>query len=133
MREKPREIASAERRPKRETPRAPSPSVATARGVSRKPFPSPPFDRTAGGPEQPEPPAASTKVVATSEHRDGDRQHFTPPLALPASTCETETQKQSNTGLDLTNPDAAQSVAGAPLCLLSGLAAQAHVSRAEEP
>ena len=34
---------------------------------------------------------------------------------------------QANTGLDLTNPDAAQSVAGAPLCLLSGLAAQAHV------
>ncbi len=32
-----------------------------------------------------------------------------------------------NTGLDLTSPDAAQSVAGAPLCLLSGLAAQAHV------
>jgi hypothetical protein len=32
-----------------------------------------------------------------------------------------------NQGLDLTNPDAAQSVAGAPLCLLSGLAAQAHV------
>ena len=36
---------------------------------------------------------------------------------------------QHNTGLDLTNPDAAQSVAGAPLCLLSGLAAQAHVRR----
>ena len=34
-----------------------------------------------------------------------------------------------NQGLDLTNPDAAQSVAGAPLCLLSGLAAQAHVGR----
>ena len=37
----------------------------------------------------------------------------------------------ANTGLDLTNPDAAQSVAGAPLCLLSGLAAQAHVGLAE--
>ncbi len=35
----------------------------------------------------------------------------------------------SNQGLDLTNPDAAQSVASAPLCLLSGLAAQAHVGR----
>ncbi len=35
-----------------------------------------------------------------------------------------------NQGLDLTNPDAAQSVAGAPLCLLSGLAAQAHVGLA---
>ncbi len=34
---------------------------------------------------------------------------------------------QTNQGLDLTNPDAAQSVADAPLCLLSGLAAQAHV------
>ena len=39
VREKPRGIASAEQRPKRETPRAPSPSVATARGVSRQPFP----------------------------------------------------------------------------------------------
>ena len=36
-----------------------------------------------------------------------------------------------NQGLDLTNPDAAQSVAGAPLCLLSGLAAQAHVGLVE--
>ncbi|MBK8255025.1 MAG: hypothetical protein IPK82_20495 [Polyangiaceae bacterium] len=32
-----------------------------------------------------------------------------------------------NQGLVLTNPDAAQSVADAPLCLLSGLAAQPHV------
>ncbi len=39
----------------------------------------------------------------------------------------TVTKGQPNQGLDLTNPDAAQSVAGAPLCLLSGLAAQAHV------
>ena len=39
--------------------------------------------------------------------------------------------EQPNTGLDLTNPDAAQSVASAPLCLLSGLAAQAHVRLAE--
>ena len=35
-----------------------------------------------------------------------------------------------NTGLDLTNPGAAQSVPIGPLCLLSGLAAQAHVVRA---
>ncbi len=40
---------------------------------------------------------------------------------------------QPNQGLDLTNPGAAQSVAGAPLCLLSGLAAQAHVGLAENP
>lgn len=37
-------------------------------------------------------------------------------------------REQPNKRLDLPNPDAAQSVAGAPLCLLSGLAAQAHVS-----
>ena len=35
--------------------------------------------------------------------------------------------KTPNQGLDLTNPDAAQSVPIGPLCLLSGLAAQAHV------
>ena len=93
------------------------------------PFPSPPFDRTGGGPEQPELPAASTKVVATSEHRDGDRQHFTPPLALPASKCEIGTQTQPNPGLDLTIPDAAHSIPDGLPCLLSGLAAQAHVSR----
>ena len=32
-----------------------------------------------------------------------------------------------NQGLDLTNPDAAQSVASAPLCLLSVFAAEHHV------
>ncbi len=36
----------------------------------------------------------------------------------------------ANTGLDLTNPGAAQSVPVGPLCLLSGLAAQAHVGQA---
>ena len=36
-------------------------------------------------------------------------------------------QTQTNTGLDLTIPGAAQSVPVGPLCLLSGLAAQAHV------
>lgn len=36
-------------------------------------------------------------------------------------------EERSNTGLDLTNPGAAQSVLR-PLCLLSGFAAQAHVS-----
>ena len=95
------------------------------------PFASPRFARTGGGPEQPESPAVSAKLVATSEHRDGDRQHFTPPLALPASTGENRTQTQPNPGLDLTIPDAAQSVADAPLCLLSGLAAQAHVGLLE--
>ncbi len=35
-----------------------------------------------------------------------------------------------NKGLDLTIPGAAQSVPVGPLCLLSGLAAQAHVGRA---
>ena len=35
-----------------------------------------------------------------------------------------------NKKLELSNPDAAQSVAHAPLCLLSGLAAQFHVSQA---
>ena len=39
--------------------------------------------------------------------------------------------ERPNTGLDLTIPGAAQSVAGAPLCLLSGLAAQAHVGPIE--
>jgi hypothetical protein len=34
---------------------------------------------------------------------------------------------ETNTLVVQTSPDAAQSVAGAPLCLLSGLAAQAHV------
>ncbi len=42
-----------------------------------------------------------------------------------------ELERPPNTGLDLTIPDAAQSVADAPLCLLSGLAAQAHVGLAE--
>jgi hypothetical protein len=41
-------------------------------------------------------------------------------------------EERANTGLDLTNPDAAQSVARAPLCLLSGLAAQAHVVQARK-
>jgi len=36
-----------------------------------------------------------------------------------------------NKGLDLTNPGAAQSVPVGPLCLLSGLAAQAHVGLVE--
>ncbi|MBK8251042.1 MAG: hypothetical protein IPK82_00030 [Polyangiaceae bacterium] len=36
-----------------------------------------------------------------------------------------------NQGLVLTSPDAAQSVADAPLCLLSGLAAQPHVGHTE--
>ncbi len=36
-------------------------------------------------------------------------------------------EKQPNQGLDLTIPGAAQSVPVGPLCLLSGLAAQAHV------
>ncbi len=40
-------------------------------------------------------------------------------------------RERPNQGLDLTNPDAAQSVASAPLCLLSGLAAQAHVGLVE--
>ena len=39
----------------------------------------------------------------------------------------------SNHKLLLTNPDAAQSVASAPLCLLSGLAAQAHVGLTGKP
>lgn len=39
-------------------------------------------------------------------------------------------EKPPNQGLDLTIPGAAQSVI-LPLCLLSGLAAQAHVGRAE--
>lgn len=34
-----------------------------------------------------------------------------------------------NKKLLLTSPDAAQSVAGAPLCLLSGLAAEFHVGQ----
>ena len=131
MREKPREIASAERRPKRETPRAPSPSVATAHCGSHGRFPFSPFDRTAGGPEQSELRAVSINGVSASEHHDGDQQHPASPRALRASTCETRTQTQPNQGLDLTNPDAAQSVAGAPLCLLSGLAAQAHVGLVE--
>ena len=130
MREKPREIASAGRRPKRAAQRVPSPSVATARGVRRQPCPFL-FERTAGGPEQPELLTVFAKEVSTSEHHDGDQQHLTPPRALRAWTCETRTQTQPNTGLDLTNPDAAQSVASAPLCLLSGLAAQAHVGLAE--
>lgn len=39
--------------------------------------------------------------------------------------------KLPNKRLELAMPDAAQSVAGAPPCLLSGLAAQAHVVWAE--
>ena len=38
-----------------------------------------------------------------------------------------------NQGLDLTIPGAAQSVPVGPLCLLSGLAAQAHVGRIRRP
>lgn len=39
-------------------------------------------------------------------------------------------EERHNTGLDLTNPGAAQSVI-LPLCLLSGFAAQAHVGQAK--
>ena len=38
-----------------------------------------------------------------------------------------QVEQPSNQRMELTIPDAAQSVAGAPLCLLSGLAAHAHV------
>ena len=131
MREKPRKLAN-ERQPRgRAAPRAPSTSGATAHRGRRERFPFLPFDRTAGGPGRPEPPAASTRLSPRSEPSNGDRQHPKPLAALPTSTCETGTQTQPNTGLDLTTPDAAQSVAGAPLCLLSGLAAQAHVGLAE--
>ena len=132
MREKPRKVSNAERLRRRAAPRAPSPSSATTHCGSRGRFPFSPFDRTAGGPEQSELRAVSINGVSTSEHHDGDQQHPAPPRALRASTCETRTQTQPNTGLDLTNPDAAQSVANAPLCLLSGLAAQAHVGLAEK-
>ncbi len=47
-------------------------------------------------------------------------------MNIDLGTCA-RLEKPPNQGLDLTNPDAAQSVASAPLCLLSGLAAQAHV------
>ena len=40
---------------------------------------------------------------------------------------------QHNKKLELSIPDAAQSVAGAPLCLLSGLAAQFRVGQAGRP
>ena len=46
-----------------------------------------------------------------------------------SSTKPRHSRRLPNQGLDLTNPDAAQSVACAPLCLLSGLAAQAHVGQ----
>ena len=39
--------------------------------------------------------------------------------------------KLANKKLELSIPDAAQNVADAPLCLLSGLAAQFHVGRAK--
>ena len=52
-------------------------------------------------------------------------------MNIDLGTCA-RPEKPPNQGLDLTNPDAAQSVAGAPLCLLSGLAAQAHVRRATD-
>ena len=57
--------------------------------------------------------------------RQADRIVFRP-RSMGLGTTDMK-KMRSNTGLDLTNPDAAQSVAGAPLCLLSGLAAQAHV------
>ena len=50
-------------------------------------------------------------------------------MNIDLGTCA-RPEKPPNQGLDLTNPDAAQSVASAPLCLLSGLAAQAHVRAA---
>ena len=40
---------------------------------------------------------------------------------------------RANQGLDLTIPDAAQSVPVGPLCLLSGLAAQCHVGLTGSP
>ena len=43
--------------------------------------------------------------------------------------CVPARKTQANQGLDLTIPGAAQSVPVGPLCLLSGLAAQAHVRR----
>ena len=49
------------------------------------------------------------------------------PLTVSTRRKATLASNLPNQGLDLTNPDAAQSVADAPLCLLSGLAAQAHV------
>jgi hypothetical protein len=53
-------------------------------------------------------------------------------MNIDLGTCA-RLEKPPNQGLDLTNPDAAQSVASAPLCLLSGLAAQAHVGRVPRP
>ena len=65
------------------------------------------------------------------------RPRATPPYALIGDISEGRESvpfqtggPRANKGLDLTNPDAAQSVAHAPLCLLSGLAAQAHVGLA---
>jgi hypothetical protein len=51
------------------------------------------------------------------------------PRALKISDIQRETAPNSR--LDLTSPDAAQSVLR-PLCSLSGLAAQAHVRHTEE-
>ena len=131
MREKSRGIASSGRCPKRSALRVPSPFGATARSERLERFPSPPFVVTAGAAERSKPPHGSTRVLPTSGPCHADRQLPGFPAALPTSTSEIGTQTQPNQGLDLTNPDAAQSVASAPLCLLSGLAAQAHVVLAE--
>ena len=130
MREKPRGIANAGRRPRRSTSRAPSPAGATARGERLERFPSPPFSEAASGPERPDPAAASTKSDPTSEPREAADQRPKPPEALHTSICESETQTQTqpNTALQLTNTDAAQS-AILSLCLLSVLAAECHVGQ----
>ncbi len=131
MREKSRRISNARRRRCRSTLRAPSPSGAAAHSGSLERFPSPPFSDTAGESERAEPPPSSTGSIRTSELRDTDRPLPKPPSALPTSICESETQTQPNPALQLTNTDAAQSVAGAPLCLLSVFAAERHVGQAE--
>ena len=133
MREKSRGIASSGRRPKRSALRAPSPFGAMARCEKMEPFPFPPFTVNAGAAERSKPPHGSRRVLPTSKPCHADRQIPGFPAALPTSTSEIGTQTQPNQGLDLTNPDAAQSVASAPLCLLSGLAAQAHVGRVPRP
>ncbi len=58
-----------------------------------------------------------------------DESMNSPRETLPQKDGTTEAPLP-NKGLDLTNPDAAQSVPVGPLCLLSGLAAQAHVGQA---
>ena len=56
-----------------------------------------------------------------------------PASGIPVSDLRLERNgSQTNTGLDLTIPGAAQSVPIGPLCLLSGLAAQAHVGLARK-